>query len=119
MKTWVAASLAAAGVAALAFAGWSATGGHLFDGCVVHLESSAPSPVGYRVELRGEPHDGTLFPGDAREVKVCTFAPRDAPDARVEADGRGALDVTLDPFCSAPRIIVNATALYAEARTCE
>jgi hypothetical protein len=95
--------------------------GHLFDGCLVHLESEATHAVGYAVDYQGKPGvaSGTLPPGGKADARLCRLSPRDSPEATVRVEGVGQMSVKLDPYCDDWRLLVNDTAIVAGSRACE
>jgi hypothetical protein len=113
-------ALVAVGLAAAFGAAYVVTGGHLFDGCSIHLESEATRGVAWRVDYRGKEGvaTGTLHPGTKADAKLCTFSPRGQPEGTLRVEGLGNVTFRLDPYCDEWRFLVNDTALVAGSRAC-
>ena len=108
------------GLAAAYGAAWLVTGGHLFDGCAIHLESEASRDRSYHVDFKGraDAASGTLPPGAKADVKLCAFSPRNQPAGTLRVDGLGNATFQLDPFCDDWTFLVNDTSLVAASRAC-
>jgi hypothetical protein len=115
---WIA--IAAIGLAAAFGAAYLITGGHLFDGCAIHLESEATRDASYHVDFRGrtDAAGGTLHPGAKADVKLCTFSPRGLPEGALRVDGLGNATFRLDPYCDDWTFLVNDSAITAASRAC-
>lgn len=112
--------LVVVGLVAAFGAAYLLSGGHLFDGCEIHLESEATHDVVYHVDYRGhaDKASGVLRAGATASVKLCTFSPRGGPQGALRVEGLGNVSFRLDPYCSDWSFLVNDTVITAASRAC-
>ena len=118
MRSWVAIALAVTGIAAAGLAFTIAQANHAFDGCRVSIRNDAAQAEPWNLTYRGATRDGRLAPGATTTQKLCTFAPRDAPDILV-GTAHGAVRATVDPFCSDIAVSIRDDGTLIDTRTCE